>query len=259
MILIKVIWLIRHNGIERQDDNGKTVEVVNPEKELEVLIAVPRFTRNYYFKLSGNYYATIFQIVDGSTYNNSTASNSKVDTVTMKTMFMPIRIFRGFNTLTDVGTGEQIKLIEYQSIIFNNTVNCIYYMLARFGLYGTASFLGIRCVSITQSPVLDPTYYCFVLFGIYISCPISCFQDAMVQSFIGTIYDGIMKESNINVIFDQRFWLRNLGMAFKNASVDKGLFVLDSVEGIYDNITKQDLHLPECDKYDFYCVLRGLF
>ena len=258
MILIKVIWLIRHNGIERQDDNGKTVEVVNPEKELEVLIAVPRFTRNYYFKLSGNYYATIFQIVDGSTYNNSTASNSKVDTVTMKTMFMPIRIFRGFNTLTDVGTGEQIKLIEYQSIIFNNTVNCIYYMLARFGLYGTASFLGIRCVSITQSPVLDPNYYCFEKNGIYISCPISCFQDAMVQSFIGTIYDGIMKESNINVIFDQRFWLRNLGMAFKNASVDKGLFVLDSVEGIYDNITKQDLHLPECDKYDIYCVLRWL-
>lgn len=258
MILIKIIWLIRHNGIERQDDNGKTVEVVNPEKELEVLIAVPRFTRNYYFKLSGNYYATIFQIVDGSTYNNSTASNSKVDTVTMKTMFMPIRIFRGFNTLTDVGTGEQIKLIEYQSIIFNNTVNCIYYMLARFGLYGTASFLGIRCVSITQSPVLDPDYYCFEKNGIYISCPISCFQDAMVQSFIGTIYDGIMKESNINVIFDQRFWLRNLGMAFKNASVDKGLFVLDSVEGIYDNITKQDLHLPECDKYDIYCVLRWL-
>lgn len=258
MILIKVIWLIRHNGIERQDDNGKTVEVVNPEKELEVLIAVPRFTRNYYFKLSGNYYATIFQIVDGSTYNNSTASNSKVDTVTMKTMFMPIRIFRGFNTLTDVGTGEQIKLIEYQSIIFNNTVNCIYYMLARFGLYGTASFLGIRCVSITQSPALDPNYYCFEKNGIYISCPISCFQDAMVQSFIGTIYDGIMKESNINVIFDQRFWLRNLGMAFKNASVDKGLFVLDSVEGIYDNITKQDLHLPESDKYDIYCVLRWL-
>ena len=176
----------------------------------------------------------------------------------MKTMFMPIRIFRGFNTLTDVGTGEQIKLIEYQSIIFNNTVNCIYYMLARFGLYGTASFLGIRCVSITQSPVLDPNYYCFEKNGIYISCPISCFQDAMVQSFIGTIYDGIMKESNINVIFDQRFWLRNLGMAFKNASVDKGLFVLDSVEGIYDNITKQDLHLSECDKYDIYCVLRWL-
>lgn len=258
MILIKVIWLIRHNGVERQDDNGKTVEVINPEKELEVLIAVPRFVKKYYFKLSGNYYATIFQIVDASTYNNSTASQSKVDTVTMKTMFGPIIIFRSFNKLIDVGTGNEIKSIEYQSIIFKNTVNTIYYILARFGLYGAMSFLGIRCVSITQSPNLDPNYYCFEKNGIYISCPRSCFQDAMVQSFVATIYDGIMKESNINVIFDQRFWLRNLGMAFKNASIDKGLFVLDSVEGLYDNITKRDLHLPYEDKADIYCVLRWL-
>lgn len=258
MILIKVIWLLRHNGIERQDDNGKTVEVINPEKELEVLIAVPRFVNKYYFRLSGNYYATIFQIVDGSTYNNSTASQSKVDTVTMKTMFGPIIIFRSFNNLIDVGTGEEIRLIEYQSIIFKNTVNCIYYLLARFGLYGTATFLGIRCVSITQSPVLHPDYYCFEKNGMYISCPKVCFQDAMVQSFIGTIYDGIMKETNINEIFNQRFWLKNLGMAFKNASVDKGLFVLDSIEGLYDNITKQDLHLPLEDKSDIYCVLRWL-
>lgn len=258
IILIKVIWLIRHNGVERQDDNGKTVEVINPEKELEVLIAVPRFVKKYYFKLSGNYYATIFQIVDASTYNNSTASQSKVDTVTMKTMFGPIIIFRSFNKLIDVGTGNEIKSIEYQSIIFKNTVNTIYYILARFGLYGAMSFLGIRCVSITQSPNLDPNYYCFEKNGIYISCPRSCFQDAMVQSFVATIYDGIMKESNINVIFDQRFWLRNLGMAFKNASIDKGLFVLDSVEGLYDNITKRDLHLPYEDKADIYCVLRWL-
>jgi hypothetical protein len=258
MILIKVIWLLRHNGIERQDDNGKTVEVINPEKELEVLIAVPRFVNKYYFRISGNYYATIFQIVDGSTYNNSTASQSKVDTVTMKTMFGPIIIFRSFNNLIDVGTGEEIRLIEYQSIIFKNTVNCIYYLLARFGLYGTAAFLGIRCVTITQSPILNPDYYCFEKNGMYINCPKVCFQDAMVQSFIATIYDGIMKETNINEIFNQRFWLKNLGMAFKNASVDKGLFVLDSIEGLYDSITKQDLHLPLEDKSDIYCVLRWL-
>ena len=94
MILIKLEWLVRHNGIERIEEDNKTVEVVNPEQVLEVLIAVPRFVRKYYFRLSGNYYTTIFQIVDGSTYNNSTASQSKVDNLTMKTIFMPIRIFR---------------------------------------------------------------------------------------------------------------------------------------------------------------------
>ena len=112
MTLVRLNWLVRHNGIERIEENGVTKEVINPEEVMEVLIALPRFVKGYYFRLSGNYYTTIFQIVDGSTYNNSTASQSKVDTVTMKTMFMPIRIFRSFNTLIDVNTKQEIKQIE---------------------------------------------------------------------------------------------------------------------------------------------------
>lgn len=260
MMLVKIEWLVRHNGIERQEDNGVTTEVVNPEQVLEVLIALPRFTRNYYFRLSGNYYTTIFQIVDGSTYNNSTASQSKVDTVTMKTMFMPIRIFRSFNNLVDVNTKTQIKAIEYQSIIFNNVVNVIYYILAAYGLYGAMQFLEIDCINITREPIIADDYYCFEKSGIYISCPKFIFDaDAVVQSFVATIYDGITKDfDDINMLFDQRYWLKNLGMAFKNASIDKGLFVLDSIDGIYDNITKRDLHLPMKDKENIYCVLRWL-
>ena len=260
MILVKLEWLVRHNGIERVEENGTTSEVVNPEQILEVLIALPRFVRNYYFRLSGNYYTTIFQIVDGSTYNNSTASQSKVDTVTMKTMFMPIRIFRSFNTMKDINTKAEIKAIEYQSIIFNNVVNVIYYIMAAYGFYGAIRFLGIDCVNITREPVLRDDYYCFEKSGVYISCPKSCFNaDAVVQSLVATIYDAILKDlPDINELFDQRYWLKNLGMAFKNASVDKGLFVLDSIDGIYDNITKRDLHLPMEDKENIYCVLRWL-
>ena len=261
MILVKLEWLVRHNGIERQEEkDGVTVEVVNPEQVLEVLIALPRFSRKYYFRLSGNYYSTIFQIVDGSTYNNSTASQSKVDTVTMKTMFMPIRIFRSFTILNDVLTGADVKTIEYQSIIFNNVVNVIYYILAAYGLYGTSQFLGIDCINITRQPVLAEDYYCFEKSGVYISCPKICFDnDAVTQSFVATIYSGIGKDlEDINMIFDQRYWLKNLGMAFKNATVEKGLFVLDSIDGIYDNTTKRDLHLPMEDKENIYCILRWL-
>ena len=260
MCLIKIEWLVRHNGVERIEENGKTREVVNPEQILEVLIAVPRFTRKYYFRLSGNYYSTIFQIVDGSTYNNSTASQSKVDTVTMKTMFMPIRIFRSFNeNMVDMNTNLPVKTIEYQSIIFNNVVNVIYYILAAYGLYGTFQFLEIRSVWLSNKPVLRDDVYCFEKNGVYIVCDKYCFDnDAVVQSLCGTLYDGIMKIEDINELFDQRYWLKNLGMAFKNASVSKGLFVLDSIDGIYDNITLNDLHLPMRDKENIYCVLRWL-
>ena len=260
MCLIKIEWLVRHNGVERIEEDGKTREVVNPEQVLEVLIAVPRFTRKYYFRLSGNYYSTIFQIVDGSTYNNSTASQSKVDTVTMKTMFMPIRIFRSFNeNMVDINTNLPVKTIEYQSIIFNNVVNVIYYILAAYGLYGTMQFLEIRSVWLSNKPVLRDDVYCFEKNVVYIVCDKYCFDnDAVVQSLCGTLYDGIMKIEDINELFDQRYWLKNLGMAFKNASVSKGLFVLDSIDGIYDNITLNDLHLPMRDKENIYCVLRWL-
>lgn len=258
MILVKVKWLVRHNGIERQEIDGKTIEVANPEEVLEVLIALPRFTKGYYFKLSGNYYTTTFQIVDGSTYNNSTASNSKVDTVTMKTMFMPIRIFRSFREMVDVRTKQSIKAVEYNSIIFNNVVNAMYYLLAHFGMYGLAQFLDIDCIAITSQPVIDESILCFEKRGIYISCPKSCFQDPMVQAVVSTIYTGINKDATINDLFDIRYWLKNLGAAFKNASIDKGLFVLDSVDGIYDNITKEHLHLADENKENIYTIIRWL-
>lgn len=258
IMLVKIEWLIRHNGLERQEIDGRTIEVMNPEEVMEVLIALPRFTKGYYFKLSGNYYTTTFQIVDGSTYNNSTASQSKVDSITLKTMFMPVRIFRGFREMVDVRTNEAINVIEYQSIIFNNVVNAMYYLLAHFGLTGISQFLDIDCVTVGPTPNLDENYVCFKKHDIYITCPRICFQDAMVQSLVATIYDGIGKDTNINDLFNVRYWLKNLGMAFKNASIDKGLFILDSVDGIYDNITKEDLHLPPEDKENIYTVFRWL-
>ena len=258
MILIKIIWLVRHNGVERREDEGKTTEVVNPEENLEVLIALPRFTKGYYFKLSGNYYTTTFQIVDGSTYNNSTASQSKVDTVTFKTIFSPLRIFRCTRDMVDVRTKTTIKVIEYNANIFSNTVNAMYYLLAHFGIYNLCQFLEIDCINLTKEPVIHPDIICFKKHDIYISCPRIYFQDPVVQTFCAALYTAIYKDTDINDIFNIRYWLRILGGAFKNASIDKGLFVLDSVEGIYDNITKRDLHLPDSEKENIYTILRWL-
>lgn len=260
IILIKVKWFIRHNGSERVEDDGKSTEIFNPEEILEVLIAVPRFVKKYYFRLSGNYYSTIFQIVDGSTYNNSTASQSKVDTVTLKTMFMPIRIFRGFNDkLKDRVTGAQIKAIEYQSIIFGVTINVMYYIFAAFGFYDTLRFMEIRCIRVDSKPIEDPDWYNFEKSGIFISAYKRAFdEDAVVQSVVATIYDAIRKDVTIWNIFSNKFWLENLGTAFKtnNNIIEKAGFVLDSLEGIYDNDTMNNLHLPMKDKENIYCVLR---
>ena len=257
IILCKIRWFIQHNGSERVEADGKTYIVQNPNKEIEVLVALPRFVRGYYFRLNGNYYSTSFQIVDGSTYNNAQASNSRTDTVTLKTMFTPTRIFRTLREFNEVHNGT-MKVIEYVANIFNNTVNAMFYLFAQFGMYGTCEFLEINCVAISSTPNPYDSYFCFEKNGIYVSCPKECFKDAMVQSLVASILDGIYKDTTLNDLFNQRYWLKTLGMCYKNADINKGLFVLDSIDGIYDKITERDLHLKEEDKENIYTLFRWL-
>lgn len=257
IILCKIRWFIQHNGSERVEADGKTYIVQNPNKEIEVLVALPRFVRGYYFRLNGNYYSTSFQIVDGSTYNNAQASNSKTDTVTLKTMFTPTRIFRTLREFNEIHSGP-IKIIEYVANIFNNTVNAMFYLFAQYGMYGACQFLEIDCVAISNQPNPYDDYLCFEKNGIYVSCPKEFFKDAMVQSLVASILDGIYKDTTLTDLFNQRYWLRILGMAYKNADISKGLFVLDSIDGIYDKITERDLHLKEEDKENIYTLFRWM-
>lgn len=257
IMLLEVKYHIRHNGTEKQKIDGQIVDVTNPETILQVLIGLPRFVNKYYFYLNGNFYNTTFQIVDGSTYNNSTANNSKVDSVTLKTMFQPIRLFRMFRDMVDVNTGRKDRNIVYTSIIFNNHLDMMYYILAAYGLQYGMEFLNIHNVRVSQFPITDPGWSCYQKHNVFVAFPTDC-PDPMVQSLAVTIYDAIMKDTNVNDLYNQRFWLKVLGIAFKNAIPEKGLFVLDSIESIYDNITKEQLQLPDEYKQDIYQILRWM-
>lgn len=268
IMLLEVRYFIRHNGIEKQevpkaDGTGKeSIDVRDPYTELQVLIALPRFVNNYYFRLNGNFYTSTFQIVDGSTYNNANTnggSNKKADCNTFKTLFSPVRIYRKFKDLTDVSTKTTIKCTTYGSNIFNNYVDCMYYILANYGFYGANDFLDIHCVYLDNKPVIGEEWYSFERHGIYISVPKVCMQDPMVQSYVATIYNAINKDCRLTELFNIRFWIRNLGSAYKGSNpLDKGLFVLDSVDGIYDIITREELHLPDDMKGNIYQILRWL-
>lgn len=267
IMLLEVKYFVRHNGTEKQeiyDKDGikKTVDVKDPYDVLTVLIALPRFVRKYYFRLNGNYYTSVFQIVDGSTYNNTqtnTGSNRKAECNTFKTLFMPVRIYKRFKDLTDYTTKNTIRTIIYGSNIFNNFIDCMYYILANYGMYGTMDFLDIRCIWVNPYPTENPELFNFQKHNVFITVPKYCMQDPMVQSFVATIYDAIGKETTANDIYNIRFWIRNLGAAYKGGNqMDKGLFVLDSIDSIYDIITQEQLHLPDEYKANIYQILRWI-
>lgn len=227
-------------------------------KNLRVLIEVPRVVDKYYYKIFGNMYVPMYQVIE-STYNNS-SSNSKSNMVVLKTMFMASRFYR-FNIENSkdklkTTEGEYLTGVFYQSRIFNKLVPGMKYLLARYGFYGLAEAMKVPYIYLSDEDPMDTTLYTINRHSIYISIPKYIYDnDQTAQSLVYTIYGCITKETTVDMLFTQEFWLISLGESFSNPTVEKGLAILESLESIYDLSSQENLHLPEDQKDDIYKVL----
>ena len=246
------------------------------EDYIDVIIAIPRIIDKYYFRINGIMRSTLFQIVDGSTYNNGT-SNAKVPSITMKIIFMAARVTRYFNDLTTTA-GENLKATYYHSRIFNKGIAAAKYIFAKFGYYGGMKFLGLdSCVYITRTdPEANDMYTFKVSDGIFISTPKFLFdKNILLQSVIVTLYQNIIPNMPFESIFDPLYWVRSLGSEFSGGVerltdivnneeedvpdiLDKGYSILDSFENIYDISTKASIRLPEEEKETTYHIIRWI-
>ena len=225
--VIKVEYFIEIN----EKKNGLVSDTVT------VYIAIPRIIDGFYYKLNGNVYSAMYQIVDASTYNNSAAKNTKKQSITFKTIFMPIRVYRYSNNLTDIN-GIKIQATYFVANMFRKSLLLMKYLLAKFGIVECMNFLYIKDVYIVQdySQFNNDNYYIFQAKDMYIVCS--------------------------KHIFEKKSWVKALGEEFTNKNIDttfeKGCNILNSLEFIYDELTKEDLHLPDEDKADVYRVLRWM-
>lgn len=225
---------------------------------ITVYIQVPRVVDKYYLKISGNYYSAMYQIVDGSTYNKVTSTSAKKACVALRTIFMPIRIYRNMYDITSTRKDELVSTV-YTARIFDKSFSAVKYLLAKYGLYGAFDFLKINCIQITDQDINDDDYYTFNNRTIYISVPKMVYNsNPLVQSFTHTLYHSITKDCTFERIFTRDYWLENLGGEFNKYDVDKGKSVLESVEGIYDISTRRSLRLPDEDKETVYHAIRWM-
>lgn len=264
VMLLKVRYYIKLNIPESKIRiDPKTGELEKSEGELEVLIILPIYVNKYYFRILGNYYNPIFQIVDGSTYNNST-SNSKVQSITLKTQFMPIKVYKESYDIMDIVDGTVHRCVLFTSYIFNKKTDSIKFILGRYGLYGAEEMLELNGIYTSKgdaSPMDPNVFYNFTdpHHKIIVSVIKRLFdRDNVTQSFVYTILKSVKKLENFDDIYDPRYWNRMLGADFQSATLDKGIPVLDSFESIYDIRTKQSIKLPPEDKEDSYCILRWM-
>ena len=234
------------------------IKVKEDVRMLDVHILVPKIVNKYYFRIGGNMWLAMLQIVDGSTYNNTLASNPKKQNITFKVTSTPVKMFRHNVVFTNID-GTQFQCTHYVTNVFTKTVNTFKYILAKFGLYGAMQVSGIDCIWLTDSPVKQDDIYCVkIKEKIFINVPKYIYdRDTVVQSFFFTIFDAIyqIKRPTMQKIMTNDFWLESLGSDFKSPTVKKGIEILASLEGIYDIATKKDLRLDEDIKKNIYSIL----
>lgn len=244
------------------------IAIKDESDHIDVLIGVPRTVDKYYFRINGNTFSAMWQIVDASTYNSSTSS-SKRDSVTLKTLFQPLRIYR-YKTnkksdLCDYATGEKFTCNYYTSYVFKKSLLVMKYLLAKFGFFGAMKFMLLDYINVyDHNPLEDGNYDMKTMHviekqGIFITFPRVLFDSSLeMQSFIYTIYTCINKDTEYKNFFSKEFWLISLASEFNNKTVEKGISILDSLEFVLDQTTQEDLALPEEDKKDVYCVIRWM-
>lgn len=227
-------------------------------ENIRVFLAVPRIVNKYYFRISGNIYSAMYQIVEGSTYNNSTSSNATSANVTFRS-FHPIKMYKN-SLILDNYNGEKIESNIYSARAFNKSVSACKYIFAKFGFYNTLGFMGARFISVTKEPTTEADYYSFIKNDIFINIPKYIFDnDTYSQSIVASIYKAINKDTKVEDIYTDTFWICSLGMEFNRSEpYNKGNALLDSIESIYDIVTKESIRLPIEQKETIYHILRWI-
>lgn len=255
--LIKVVYYIGIN----EKKNGWVDDTIT------VYIAIPRIVDGFYYRLNGNIYSAMYQIVDASTYNNSAAKNAKKQSITFKSIPMATRIYRYTNKIPEINLGA-MQITYFVANIFNKSILVIKYFLAKYGYYDTMKFLYIEDVMIVDDITnvdQENNYIFHTKSKLYIVCPKFLFdRNQICQSFVYTMYILINTGQihGMNDAFGSRAYIESLGSDFmsKNMSItyDKGLSILSSLTFIYDKITMSDLRLDMEDKADMFRVLRWM-
>ena len=247
------------------------------EDTFDVYITIPRVVNKYYFMINGIMRSILYQIVDGSTYNNN-YTNSKIPNISFKIIFMAARVFRYTIDLHDEISDTDVRLYNYRANIFNKTVCVCNYFLARYGFIGAMKFLGIQGVYISDRiPQNNNRVYVFKKAeNLYIICDkYLTNNDLVTQAFVSCLYISLISGMNFNMAYDEKFWVRMLGAMFNRLSAEKclqmfsgdptvvdtynkGLSILDSFENIFDESTKEDLRLKESSKHDMYAIVRWI-
>jgi hypothetical protein len=269
--------IIRNEIEDSRLDLAQINFTVTAEGESETLtlnLFLPKLINNFFYRLKGNLYYPILQLVDRGTYSTK-------KTFTLKTLLMPI-IFRidkreVFNNYFN--NEEYIQGMEFILDLFKSRINVLEYFYCQFGLEKTIEFFGFNSDDFTfineadLSDEYSSEYFFKKLNGkttLMIGVKKTWFNDndqSFKESFFVTLcnsLDGVnMKQLEKELEENQNeLWMKRLGKKFSpnsNNIIGKAEKILTSLCRILDERTKKNLkHVKNEDKLDIFHILRWM-
>lgn len=259
----------RFNYIDLQESKIKLLIVhyetsyKNERENLDVIIEVPRVVNKFYFFLKGNYYSPMYQIVDASTYNNSSSKkNSKKATITLKTNFQPIRITR-FEVSVGDTDGNKYSFISFSCFAFNKSVPAIVYLFAKYGVVKALENLGLSNYLFISSDNQSNEDICSFCSSkndkIFINVNRYFMNNPIIQHAVVTLLNMITSSMNFNDLYNTDIWIERLGGGFVTQNkLQKGLTILKSFESTLDINIQEQIYLPWKYKKDMFVLLQWL-
>jgi hypothetical protein len=259
----------RFNYIDLQESKIKLLIVhyetsyKNERENLDVIIEVPRVVNKFYFFLKGNYYSPMYQIVDASTYNNSSSKkNSKKATITLKTNFQPIRITR-FEVPVGDTDGNKYSFTSFSCFAFNKSVPAIVYLFAKYGVVKALQNLGLAnylFISPDNQSNKDICSFCSSKNDkIFINVDRYFMNNPIMQHAVVTLLNMITSSMNFNDLYNTDIWIERLGGGFVTQNkLQKGLTILKSFESTLDINIQEQIYLPWKYKKDMFVLLQWL-
>ena len=259
----------RFNYIDLQESKIKLLIVhyetsyKNERENLDVIIEVPRVVNKFYFFLKGNYYSPMYQIVDASTYNNSSSKkNSKKATITLKTNFQPIRITR-FEVPVGDTDGNKYSFTSFSCFAFNKSVPAIVYLFAKYGVVKALENLGLSNYLFISSDNQSNEDICSFCSSkndkIFINVNRYFMNNPIIQHAVVTLLNMINSSMNFNDLYNTDIWIERLGGGFVTQNkLQKGLTILKSFESTLDINIQEQIYLPWKYKKDMFVLLQWL-
>lgn len=259
----------RFNYIDLQESKIKLLIVhyetsyKNERENLDVIIEVPRVVNKFYFFLKGNYYSPMYQIVDASTYNNSSSKkNSKKATITLKTNFQPIRITR-FEVPVGDTDGNKYSFTSFSCFAFNKSVPAIVYLFAKYGVVKALENLGLSNYLFISSDNQSNEDICSFCSSkndkIFINVNRYFMNNPIIQHAVVTLLNMITSSMNFNDLYNTDIWIERLGGGFVTQNkLQKGLTILKSFESTLDINIQEQIYLPWKYKKDMFVLLQWL-